>query len=101
MDTDLSRFDSVILCAPVWAGGPACQLMSFINKAGLRGKKVAVVFGCGALQPQRALGIIRASLEAKGATMVAGEILDVGKLKEGALTKAAHDLAGTLAEKLS
>jgi hypothetical protein len=101
MDMDLSLFDSVILCAPVWAGGPACQMMTFIDKADLGGKKVAVVFGCGALQSERALTIIRATIMAKGATMVAGEILDVGKLKEGALTKAAHDLGGILLGKLS
>jgi hypothetical protein len=101
IDMDLSRYDSVILCAPVWAGGPACQMMTFVDNVELRGKNVAVVFGCGALQPARALGIIRAALEAKGATMVAGEILDVGKLKGDALTKTAQDLAGTLARKLS
>ena len=66
----------------------------------MAGKKVAVVFGCGALQPQRALGIIRAGTVAKGTTMVAGEILDVGKHKVGALTKATHDLGWTLMTKL-
>ncbi len=101
MDMDLSRHDSVILCAPVWAGGPACQMMTFVDRADLKGKKVAVVFGCGALQPARALGIIRAALEAKGAMMVAGEILDVGKLKGEALTKAAKDLTIALTRKLS
>jgi hypothetical protein len=101
IDIDLSRYSSVILCAPVWAGGPACQMMTFVDKMELRGKKVAVVFGCGALQPERALGIIRAALEAKGAMMVTGHILDVGKLKGEALTRAAQDLAGALARKLS
>ncbi len=101
MDMDLSRYDSVVLCAPVWAGGPACQMMTFVDKVELRGKNVAVVFGCGALQPARALGIIRSALEAKGARMVAGEILDVGKLKGEALTKAAKDLAVALTRKLS
>jgi multimeric flavodoxin WrbA len=101
MEMDLSRYDSLVLCAPVWAGGPACQMMTFIDKAELRGKKVAVVFGCGALQPARALGIIRAALEAKGAMVVAGEILDVGKFKGEALTKAAKELAVALTRKLS
>jgi multimeric flavodoxin WrbA len=101
MEMDLSHYDSVVLCAPVWAGGPACQMMTFIDKVELKGKKVAMVFGCGALQPARALGIIRAALEAKGATLVAGEILDAGKLKGEAFTKAAHDLAAALVPKLS
>jgi flavodoxin len=98
---DLSRYDSVILCAPVWAGGPACQMMTFIDTMELRGKKVAVVFGCGALQPARALGIIRAALEAKGATMVAGEILDVGKLKGPDLNNAVQGLVGALRRKFA
>jgi hypothetical protein len=101
MDTGLSRFESVILCAPVWAGGPACQLMTFVDEADWGGKKVAVVLGCGALQPERALGIIRTALDAKGARMVAGEILDVGKLKGEALTSAARKLADAIAAKLS
>jgi len=101
IEIDLSRYDSLVLCAPVWAGGPACQMMTFVDKAQLKGKKVAVVFGCGALQPARALGIIRAALEAKGATVAAGEILDVGKLKGEALTKATQDLTAALARELS
>jgi len=101
MDTDLSRFESVILCAPVWAGGPACQLMTFVDEAELHGKEVAVVLGCGGLRPERALGIIRGTLEAKGARMVAGETLNVGKLRGEALTVAARDLAGAIAAKLS
>lgn len=100
-DTDLSRFESVILCAPVWAGGPACQLMTFVDKADWGGKEVAVVLGCGGLQPERALGIIRTALEAKGARMVAGETLNVGKLKGEALTSAARDLASAIAAKFS
>jgi hypothetical protein len=99
MDMSLSRFDSVVLCAPVWAGGPACQLMTFVDQADWDGKKVAVVLGCGALQTARALGIIRAALESKGASVLAGEVIDTGKLRGEALAMAARDIASALAAK--
>ena len=101
MDADLSRSEGIILCAPVWAGGPACQLMTFVDQADWNGKKVAVIFGCGGLQPERALRIIRAALEDKGAKVVAAEVLNVGKLKGEALTNAARALCGSIASMFS
>ncbi len=101
MDMSLSLSDSVVLCAPIWAGGPACPLMTFVDHAVWAGKKVAVVLGCGGLQTARALGLLRAALESKGASVLAGEILEAGKLKGEALAMAARDLANALAAKLA
>jgi hypothetical protein len=49
----------------------------------------------------RSIVIIRAALESKGARVLAGEVVDAGKLKGEALAMAARDIANALAAKLA
>ena len=42
LNFDSSKYDFIILGAPVWASNPAPPLLSFISKAGITGKKVAL-----------------------------------------------------------
>jgi flavodoxin len=39
---DASAYDLIILGVPVWAGSPAPPIQTFISKAGITGKKIAL-----------------------------------------------------------
>jgi flavodoxin len=66
----IEDYDLIILGAPVWAGAPAPALQSFIEKANISGKKIAL-FLCHAGGPGKALAALKALLP--GNTIV-GEI---------------------------
>ncbi len=73
---ELENYDRIILGSPVWAFNPATALNTYLDKCtSLEGKEAIcfVTYGSGAGK-EKALGILKKSLEAKGVKVV-GEIL--------------------------
>ena len=46
---DISKYEEVFICTPVWASGPAPAVRYFLNHSDLSGKKVNFLFTCGGM----------------------------------------------------
>lgn len=76
MDLDLSGYDTVVLCTPIWAGKPACPARTFVHDARLEGKRVHVLFSTSGGGIDKALETIGADLARKNATVgVTGQVV--------------------------
>ena len=97
MDLDLHDCDTVVLCAPIWAGRPACPARTFLRDARLEGRQVNVLMSCGAGEIDKAVAIIGADLAKKGAGIaVTGRVVTGMGKKETAddeLRQAAREFA--------
>ncbi|MDR1353775.1 MAG: NAD(P)H-dependent oxidoreductase [Treponema sp.] len=91
---DINAYDLVILGCPVWAGSPAPALCSFISKAAIRDKRVALYL-CHGGGKGDAFGKLRKRLPGNN---FAGEIDFRSPLRGGqeAAAAAARDWAKTL-----
>jgi len=69
MDLDLSGYDTVVLCTPVWAGKPACPARTFLRDARLEGKKVHLLISTGGGEIDKPVAIVAADLAEKNATV--------------------------------
>jgi flavorubredoxin len=69
MDLDLSVCDTIVLCAPIWAGRPACPARTFLCDARLEDKRVHLLISTGGGEIDRPVEIIRADLARKNATV--------------------------------
>ena len=58
---DASKYDLIIMGVPVWAGSPAPPIQSFISKAGISGKKIAL-FVCHGGGQGKAIKVFKALL---------------------------------------
>jgi len=67
-DKDPSAYDLLFIGAPVWAFAPAPAMSSFLEKSGLKGKKVAV-FCCSGGGPGRTLDRMAETLAADNAVI--------------------------------
>lgn len=54
MDFDVSAYDPVVLCTPIWAWKPAPPAREFLKRANLGGKRLAVCFSTGGGPTMRA-----------------------------------------------
>jgi len=64
---DLKGADTVILCSPIWASSPVPAVNTFLAKADLKGRKVAVFFTLGDDKPPlKAFKKAAALIAAKG-----------------------------------
>jgi flavodoxin len=85
MDLDLSEYDTVVLCTPIWAGKPACPVRTFVHDARLEGKKVHVLFSTSGGDIDKAVETIGADLARKNATVgLTGKLVTGGLCRKGA-----------------
>jgi len=89
MDLDFSAFDTVVICAPIWAGKPAAPVYTFLRDAKLDGRKLAFCFSTGGGSSQRAQDKVKRDLASRKVEIVGfGEINtreeDEGKLRQEA-----------------
>ena len=69
MDLDLSGYDTVVLCTPIWAGKPACPARTFLHDARLDGRKVHLLISTGGGEIDKPVVILTADLAKKNATV--------------------------------
>ena len=69
MDLDLSGYDTIVLCTPIWAGKPACPARTFLHDARLDGKKVHLLITTGGGEIDKPVAIIAGDLAKKNATV--------------------------------
>ena len=96
MDMDFAGFDRVVLCAPIWAGKPACPARTFLRDAKLEGKQLAVIFSTATGRTDRAAEAASKDLAGKGVTSVAFGKAVTDKPTDEVLEQAALDIAGQL-----
>jgi flavodoxin len=69
MDLDLSGYDTIVLCTPIWAGKPACPARTFLSDARLDGKKVHLLITTGGGEIDKPVAVIADDLAKKNATV--------------------------------
>jgi len=95
MDFDLSGFDCVVLCTPIWAFRPAPPARTFLRKARLPAK-LAVCFSTGGGSSVKAQEFISRDLAGRGVTITAFGEINTDKVSEDALLQAAREFADRL-----
>ena len=93
MDFDFTHYGLVVLCAPIWAGKPACHLMTFLDSARLTGTRSALVFTTSGGGVERTVDAMKAILEARGSQVVASESIAVRGVPEDLLRARAREFA--------
>jgi flavorubredoxin len=99
MDFDFTRCGLVVLCAPIWAGKPACHLMTFLDAARLAGTRSALVFTTSGWDVDRTVDAMKGILEARGSQVVAGESIVTHRVPEDILRARAREFALELKKK--
>lgn len=69
MDLDLSGYDTIVLCTPIWAGKPACPARTFLSDARLDGKKVHLIIATGGGEIDKPVSVAADDLAKKNATV--------------------------------
>jgi flavodoxin len=93
MDFDFTHYGLVVLCAPIWAGKPACHLMTFLDSARLTGTRSALVFTTSGGEVERTVDAMKAILEARGSQVVASESIVTHRVPEDLLRARAREFA--------
>ena len=93
MDFDFTHYGLVVLCAPIWAGKPACHLMTFLDSARLTGTRSALVFTTGGGEVEHTVDAMKAILEARGSQVVASESIAARGVPEDLLRARAREFA--------
>jgi hypothetical protein len=93
MDFDFTHYGLVVLCAPIWAGKPACHLMTFLDSARLTGTRSALVFTTSGGGVERTVDAMKAILEAHGSQVVASESIVTHRVPEDLLRARAREFA--------
>jgi flavodoxin len=93
MDYDFTRCGLVVLCAPIWAGKPACHLMTFLDAARLTGTRSALVFTTSGGEVDRTVDAMKGILEARGSQVVASESIATRRVPEDILRARAREFA--------
>ena len=96
MKTDLSSFDLVVLCAPIWAWKPAPPARTFLSEAKLP-RKLAVSFSTGGGPIQRAEEKLRQLMKDRDIDIVAIGEINTNKTDEEYLKTEAKAFAERLA----
>ncbi len=87
LDKDPAAYDLLFIGAPVWAFAPAPAMSSFLEKSGLRGKKIAV-FCCSGGGPGKALERMEGILAADNAIVGRMHFVEPLRSPEAAADKA-------------
>jgi hypothetical protein len=93
MDFDFTRCGLVVLCAPIWAGKPACHLMTFLDAARLTNTRSALVFTTTGSDVERVVDAMKGILEARGSQVIASESIMCRKVPEDILRARAREFA--------
>jgi flavodoxin len=97
MDLDLTAYDTVVLCTPIWAGKPACPARTFVRDARLDGKKVHLLITTGGGEIDKPAATITADLAKKNATVGATARVNTGfgkkRTTDDELVQAGRDFA--------
>lgn len=67
MDLDLSGYETIVLCTPIWADKPACPARTFLRDARLDGKKVHLLISTGGGGIDKPVAIVASDLAKKNA----------------------------------
>ena len=78
MDLDLSGYDTIVLCTPIWAGKPACPARTFMRDARLDGKKVHLLITTGGGEIDKPVAIAAADLAKRNVTVGATARVNTG-----------------------
>jgi flavorubredoxin len=93
MDFDFTRCGLVVLCSPIWAGKPACHLMTFLDAARLSGTRSALLFTTWGGGVEHTVDAMKGILEARGSQVVASESIMCRKVPEDILRARAREFA--------
>ena len=93
MDFDFTHFGLVVLCSPIWAGKPACHLMTFLDSARLQGTRSALVFTTSGGGVERTVDAMKGILETRGSQVIASESIPCRKVPEDILRAHAREFA--------
>jgi len=93
MDFDFTHYGLVVLCAPIWAGKPACHLMTFLDSARLTGTRSALVFTTSGGGVEHTVDAMKTILEARGSQVVASESIATHRVPEDLLRARAREFA--------
>jgi hypothetical protein len=93
MDFDFTHYGLVVLCAPIWAGKPACHLMTFLDAARLTGTRSALVFTTSGGGVESTVDALKVILEARGSQVVASESIATHRVPEDILRARAREFA--------
>ena len=93
MDFDFTHYGLVVLCAPIWAGKPACHLMTFLDAARLTNTRSALVFTTTGSDVERVVDAMKSILEARGSQVIASESIMCRKVPEDILRARAREFA--------
>jgi flavodoxin len=99
MDFDFTGCGLVVLCSPIWAGKPACHLMTFLDAARLTGTRSALVFTTSGGDQERTVDAMKGILEARGSQVVASESIVTHRVPEDILRARAREFALELKKK--
>ena len=95
MDFDLSAFDLVVLCTPIWAWKPAAPTRTFLREARLPAR-LAVCFSTGGGPTLRAQEKLKQDITGRQVEVVAFGEISTDKADDDALREAARRFAGRL-----
>ncbi len=84
---------AMVLCAPIWAGKPACHLMTFLDAARLSGTRSALLFTTWGGGVEHTVDAMKGILEARGSQVVASESIMCRKVPEDILRARAREFA--------
>lgn len=93
MELNLTGAGFVVLCSPIWAGKPACPVMTFLDSARLTGVRTGVVLTVWPGETERTVEATRALLEARGAQVVSSARIDVRRATEQQIRAKAREVA--------
>ena len=100
MDLDLSGYDTIVLCTPIWAGKPACPARTFLHDARLDGKKVHLVISTGGGEIDKPVAIVAADLAKKNATVGATVRVITGRGRKDTTDEGLKQAGREFAEKV-
>jgi hypothetical protein len=97
MDLDFSSFDLVVLCTPIWAGRPANPTRTFLRKARLDGRRIAIAFSTEGGPVEDALRRIRRDLSGRRVELGPHTAIVTKEASDEALRASARRFAEQLA----
>jgi len=96
MDFSFKPFDPVVLCTPIWASRPACPVRTFLDRARLEGKSLALVFSGLSGEMEKPLETVRGDVQGKEVVLGPVKSLITKGLEEESLRSFVRQFAAEL-----
>ena len=78
LDVDFENYEQIFLCTPVYMQGISPPIKTVIKEAPLQGKKAAVFATCGGFYGSLMHGLVKGSIESRGAKAPGVYVVKVG-----------------------